>query len=203
MSAMSSLKSKSPAQPQGGKRERTRQKLVSAAASLFQARGIDAVSLDEVAAHAGLTKGAIYGNFENKEDLVYAVAVGYGRRPKPIFNAAEPIALQLKRLVADASAKTPGALKRLAFLTELDLYVLTHDSVKKRMYKLAHERYREAAANLTQVARPGELPLPPLEFAIVVHALFNGLLYQRAIWPEVVTDEVMLGALRALVAPRG
>ena len=137
---------------------------------MFQTRGIDAVSLDEVAAHAGLTKGAIYGNFENKEDLVYAVAVEFGRRPKPIFNADEPIARQLKRLVADASAKTPAALKRLAFLTELDLYVLTHDSVKKRMFKLAHERYREAGENLSRIARQGELPLPPLEFAIVVHA---------------------------------
>jgi AcrR family transcriptional regulator len=199
---MSSLKRKSPAILQGTKRARTRETLVSAAAALFQARGIDAVSLDEVAAHAGLTKGAIYGNFENKEDLVFAVAVDYGRRPKPIFNADEPIAQQLKRLVADASAKTPGQLKRLAFLTELDLYVLTHDSVKKRMYKLAHERYSEAAENLARIARKGELPLPPLEFAIVVHALFNGLLYQRAIWPEVVTDEVMLGALRALAGSR-
>ena len=199
---MSSLKRKSPEKPEGTKRERTRKTLVAAAAALFQARGIDAVSLDEVAAHAGLTKGAIYGNFENKEDLVYAVAVDWGRRPKPIFNADEPVSQQLKRLVADASAKTPGQLKRLAFLTELDLYVLTHDSVKKRMYALAHERYREAAGNLSQVARKGELPLPPLEFAIVVHALFNGLLYQRAIWPEVVTDDVMLRALRALVAAR-
>jgi AcrR family transcriptional regulator len=202
MAAMSSPKTKSLAMPQGTKRERTREKLVSAAGTLFQARGIAAVSLDEVAAHAGLTKGAIYGNFESKEDLVYAVAIDLGRRPKPIFNADEPIAQQLKRLVADVSAKTPGQLKRLAFLTELDLYVLTHESVKKRMYKLAHERYREAADNLTQVARNGELPLPPLEFAIVVHALFNGLLYQRAIWPEVVTDEVMLNALRALVGAR-
>jgi AcrR family transcriptional regulator len=197
---MSSRKSKSPPVPEVSKRERTRQKLLSAAVALFQARGIDAVSLDEVAAHAGLTKGAIYGNFENKEDLVYAAAVESGRRPKPIFNADEPIAQQLKRLVADASAKTPGQLKRLAFLTELDLYVLTHESVKRRMYKLAHDRYREAAKNLAHIAREGELPLPPLEFAIVVHALFNGLLYQRAIWPEVVTDEVMLRALRALVA---
>jgi AcrR family transcriptional regulator len=199
---MSSPKSKKPANPEGTKRERTRKTLVAAAAALFQARGIDAVSLDEVAAHAGLTKGAIYGNFENKEDLVYAIAVDLGRRPKPIFNADEPVAQQLKRLVADASAKTPGQLKRLAFLTELDLYVLTHDSVKKRMYKLAHERYREAAENLNRIARPGELPLPPLEFAIVVHALFNGLLYQRAIWPEVVTDDVILAALRALVSRR-
>src|SRR6185503_20696440 len=108
MSAMSSLKSRSQAKPEGTKRERTRAKLVAAAVALFQARGIDSVSLDEVAAHAGLTKGAIYGNFEGKDDLVYAVAVEVGRRPKPIFDGDEPIAQQMKRLVADVSAKTPG-----------------------------------------------------------------------------------------------
>ena len=184
------------------KRERTRKKLIAAAAVLFQARGIHAVSLDEVAAHAGVTKGAIYGNFESKDDLVYAVAVSFGRRPRPIFNGNDPVVDQLKRLVAEASVKTPAEVKRLTFLTELDLFVLTHADVRKRMYKLAHERYREAAKALAQVAKPGELPLPPLEFAIVVHAMFNGLLYQRAIWPEVVTDEVILAALRALVSNR-
>lgn len=60
----------------------------------------------------------------------------------------------------------------------------------------------KAAENLGRITRQGELPLPALEFAIVVHALFNGLLYQRAIWPEVVTDDIIYAALRALTARR-
>lgn len=195
---MSSRETKKTSRPPGTKRARTREKLLSAATELFLSKGILAVSLDEVAAHAGLTKGAIYGNFESKDDLVCAVAAERGRRPHPLFSADRPLVDQLKTIVENAGAQTPAALKQLAFLTELDLYMLTHEGLKKRLFKFARERHRQSAEALAKVVRKGDLPLPPLEFAIVVHALFNGLLYQRAIWPEVVTDEVMLAALRAL-----
>lgn len=195
---MSSRNRKTTSRPPGAKRVRTREKLLSAATELFLNKGILAVSLDEVAAHAGLTKGAIYGNFESKDDLIYAVAAERGRRPHPLFSPDRPLADQLKTIVENASAQTPAALKQLAFLTELDLYMLTNEGLKKRLFKFARERHRQSAENLAKVARKSDLPLPPLEFAIVVHALFNGLLYQRAIWPEVVTDKVILTALQAL-----
>src|SRR5262249_9152207 len=79
----------------GSKRERTREKLLDAAAELFQARGVAAVSLDEVAAHAGLTKGAIYGNFESKDDLVFAVTAERTSKAIPIFEGEAPLREQL------------------------------------------------------------------------------------------------------------
>ncbi|WP_253759652.1 TetR/AcrR family transcriptional regulator [Nonomuraea thailandensis] len=36
---------------------------------MFAERGIQGASVDEVAAEAGLTKGAVYSNFDGKEDL--------------------------------------------------------------------------------------------------------------------------------------
>jgi AcrR family transcriptional regulator len=182
----------------GGKRARTRARLIAAAAELFRTHGIAAVSLDQIAAHADVTKGAIYGNFESKDDLVYAVAVHFGRRPRPVFRPDLPLGEQLADLVRSVSSSRSNAHKHLRFLTEIDLYVLTHEGAKRRMFQLAKERYREAAENLKKVVRPGQLPLEPLEFSIVVHALFNGLLFQRGIWPSVVTDDVVLKALKAL-----
>jgi hypothetical protein len=40
---------------------------------VFARRGFEAASLDEVAAAAGYTKGAVYSNFASKTDLVIAL----------------------------------------------------------------------------------------------------------------------------------
>lgn len=181
------------------KRARTRARLLDAAAELFERHRIDTVSLDEVARHAGLTKGAIYGNFENKDDLVVAVAIERAVRPRPIFTADAPLRDQLRSLVEQAAAKTPKAIRQLQFLVELDLYALTHETVRTRLHVFAEERYCKSAENVEAIARKGELPLPPLQFAVAVHALMNGLLYQRAFFPDLVSDAMILKALEALV----
>lgn len=187
-----------PPRPPGAKRANTRAHLLDAAADLFSRHGIAAVSLDEIARHAGLTKGAIYGNFESKDDLVLAVAIERVARPRPIFTPDAPLRTQLRRLVREAAATTPEAVRQLHFLNELDLYALSHETVRAGLHAFAKERYRKSAENLAAIARKGELPLPPAQFAVVVHALINGLLYQRAYFPELVTDAMILKALEAL-----
>lgn len=53
--------------------ETTRAAIVEAARNLFAARGYEAVLLDEIAAAARVTKGAIYHHFANKRDLFRVV----------------------------------------------------------------------------------------------------------------------------------
>ena len=61
----------------GGKRDLNRrrrvQDLIDAGLSLFLARGIEAVTIDEVAREAGMAKGNFYRYFRDKPDLVEAV----------------------------------------------------------------------------------------------------------------------------------
>ncbi|UGY00710.1 TetR/AcrR family transcriptional regulator [Bradyrhizobium quebecense] len=52
--------------------EPTRERIVQAANSLFYSEGIRRVSVDEVAAKAGLTKRTLYYHFKSKDDLVAA-----------------------------------------------------------------------------------------------------------------------------------
>lgn len=54
-------------------RQRNRTKLIEAAEKVFAERGIHGASLDEIAAEAGLTKGAVYSNFASKEELIQQV----------------------------------------------------------------------------------------------------------------------------------
>ena len=183
----------------GGKRARTREKLLDAAAGLFLSKGILSVSLDEVAAQAGLTKGAIYGNFKDKDDLVFAVAMERLPRPRPIFADDGAVMEQLTAMVHEAFSRSPAARQQLAFLTELDLYLITHEGIAKRLMKSARERYTASGENLAKIAKDRRLPLPPLQFAIVIHALFNGVLHQRAFFPDLITEEVLMKTIKALL----
>lgn len=55
-------------------RRQTKQKIVRSARRLFNRRGFDTVSIDDVMAAVGLTRGSFYSYFESKGDL-YAEAV--------------------------------------------------------------------------------------------------------------------------------
>lgn len=51
----------------------TRQKIVDAAREMFLQKGVSRTSLEQIAAHAGVTRGAVYWHFQNKAELFYAM----------------------------------------------------------------------------------------------------------------------------------
>src|SRR3954471_24870815 len=51
----------------------TRELLLDAAATVFGRRGVHGASVEEIAAEAGFTTGAVYSNFSGKEDLFLAL----------------------------------------------------------------------------------------------------------------------------------
>lgn len=51
----------------------TRERIIASAARVFGLKGFQRASLDEVAADAGMTKGAIYWHFKSKNDLFFAL----------------------------------------------------------------------------------------------------------------------------------
>jgi AcrR family transcriptional regulator len=181
----------------GTKRAQTREKLLDAAAELFETRGIAVVSLDTVAAHAGLTKGAIYGNFASKDELVYAVVNERVERGLIAFDGETPVREQLRRIVREALGPAAANRAHFAFLVEIDLYAQTRAELGGRFMAAARERHARSAANLGRFA--DELALPPLQFALTVQALVRGLLFQRAAFPQVVTEQVALTALERLL----
>ena len=56
---------------------RTRSELLRAASRLFLRKGFVATSLSDIAEEAALTKGAVYSNFDSKEDLFLALLQEY------------------------------------------------------------------------------------------------------------------------------
>lgn len=63
--------------PEAHKRE-TRARIVENARRLFNHKGFSAVSIDEIMAAAGLTRGGFYNHFRTKEDLFVEAVAAYG-----------------------------------------------------------------------------------------------------------------------------
>lgn len=54
------------------KAERTRRFIIETTAPIFNTKGYEGTSMSDLTEATGLTKGSIYGNFENKEDVALA-----------------------------------------------------------------------------------------------------------------------------------
>jgi AcrR family transcriptional regulator len=86
-----------------------RARLVEAAADVFSEQGYDRARVQEIAHRAGLSTGAIYGNFRDKADLlVAAIALGGDRVKREVAAAARQgkSAIELFELMARALGGT-------------------------------------------------------------------------------------------------
>jgi TetR/AcrR family acrAB operon transcriptional repressor len=194
-------KSADPPHASGGKRARTRAKLVEAAAALIMEKGYERTSLEDVAMRAGMTRGAIYGNFRNKEDLFLAVVAARWEPVLPPFKPGAGFAQQMdvlaRALIAVMPARRAAALGAASFQT----YALTHDAMRQRISAANAEIYRHAAAALRAHVPENQLPMPADRFVRVMHALMDGLMFLHALTPELVGEAEILAAFRALGGP--
>lgn len=55
------------------KADRTKQFIIEKSADIFNVKGYAGTSINDLIAATGLTKGSIYGNFENKDEVALAV----------------------------------------------------------------------------------------------------------------------------------
>jgi TetR/AcrR family transcriptional repressor of nem operon len=78
-------------------KEQTRARIVECARQMFNRYGFEAVSIDQIMASAGLTRGGFYHHFANKEEL-YSEAIASYVRCNPSVNfagSARQIVLQM------------------------------------------------------------------------------------------------------------
>lgn len=64
---------KAPARAISTRRERTRERLLEAAFTVFSRYGVQGASIEAICEAAGFTRGAFYSNFSTKEELYLAV----------------------------------------------------------------------------------------------------------------------------------
>jgi AcrR family transcriptional regulator len=124
------------------RRELTRTALTDAAADVFAKRGFHAASLEEIAETAGFTRGAIYKNFENKEELFYAVIErrieAQLSRFREVLSEDRGAAMDPSRLAAIWQEELGFDNEWLTLDLEFRLYAMRNEDARKRW--VAHER---------------------------------------------------------------
>jgi AcrR family transcriptional regulator len=184
--------------PRGDKRQRTRASLLEAARSLIREKGYEHTTMEDIAERAGMTTGAIYGNFANREDLFVALGQAYWKpiRPKVAAGAsfAEVMSALAEATIAVLPDRADAAIGRLTGMA----YALRHEALRKKVAEVTAESYAFGAEWLREVIRPEEMPMPADQLVRVIHALSEGLIFQRLQTPELVPDEVIRAAFAAI-----
>jgi AcrR family transcriptional regulator len=185
------------------KKAKTRERLIEAAARVFAEKGFAATSLDEVADAAGLTKGAVYSNFENKEDLVAAVLNAHQDRQSGIRDVATGAAtLEEQQAVAGRLFSESVARERDAFLLFLDFtaYALRNPAVYVEFLERHRAGRKEIADMLEENAGGGEpFKTDNDRAALIFQMIGNGIGIEKLIDPEGVPDDLFARLLPVLL----
>ncbi len=169
----------------------TRNALLDAAECLFQTQGVSRTSLQDIARHAGATRGAVYWHFKDKADL---------------FNAMmERVTLPMECCGSDAEGDVSimeieaPALERMRELALNVLGQIVHDPQTRRVFEVATQkveyveelhavrsRHLSARNNFVRLmdksmetaARQGDIKLPVATSIAAqgFHALIDGLI---------------------------
>jgi AcrR family transcriptional regulator len=166
---MSAPHSKSQLRRQQQK-EQTYQELLAAAFTIFCARGYTNATLDEIAATAGYTKGAVYAHFAEKDALFLAVfdrffADHLGEHAEQSF--VQDVAKHRSWYVA---------------ITEFVGYALRNEAVRNDLA----QRYRQLHATILRQLPPSERAE---EIAWAIIALSHGMTLLAYILPTVEMGE--------------
>lgn len=184
------------------RRQQTRDHLLAAAAEVFAERGFHGATLDEVARVAGFTKGAVYSNFKNKDDLFLALfKANYEREMAQIVATLEsstvPAVDRLSDFVAliqEESAQTPNSA--LLYL-EFWLYAARNPEGRARLASIDDEAV-QSLAELLRAERDHEGLEPladPERVARVIEVLFRGIGLLRVMQPDLVDDKLLTVAI--------
>lgn len=186
--------------PKGDKRSRTRSKLLAAARDLVREKGYEATTLEDIAQRAGMTTGAIYGNFRNRQDLFLAMSDAFW--PPIVPSVAEGARIQdiVQSLAENTIAAVPERQDAaIGFLTGR-AYALSHEEVRRKAQAQMAESYELGAEWLESMVPDADLPLPAETMVRVIHALTEGLLLQRLLAPDLMTNDVIRDAFGMLLS---
>jgi len=181
-----------------GKRARTKKRLIEAAAAVIGEKGFDRASLEDIAALAGMTRGAVYGNFKNKEELFLALIETQWKPIVPPLKPGVSLKEQMRIVGKTVAREAKRRRKYAAIATSFQLYTLTHEPMRERLTEKNRAVYRWIEKELVKVIPAKSLPMPAKQFVRVLDAVTTGLLFTYFQTPELMTEDVFVAAFEAL-----
>lgn len=163
----------------------TRHRILDAAESLFERQGVSRTSLNDIAAAAEVTRGAIYWHFKDKVDLFNAMM---DRATMPMEGSlqcgdvcpqADPIGFIVRK--ASESLRLTATDERMRRALEISMhkveYVDEFSAVRDRQMQCRSECLRSCEQAIEVAFEAGLLQatLPARSAALGLHALIDGL----------------------------
>ena len=185
------------------RRAMTRQHLLDAAAIVFARDGFHGATIENIASTAGFTKGAVYSNFKNKDDLFLALLDDRLSRQFALVETVledeqpEDTEAQIRRMedfVWQFMHNDEWTLLYLEFL----VYAARNPDARARLADSARQSRRVVTEIRERDRLRRDPPLDYNEFATVSLALFNGLGIDHLIDPGSVTKKTLGEALKLL-----
>lgn len=180
--------------PKQGPTERravTHQRLVEAATKVVARRGFHAATVDEIAREAGYSVGALYSNFDGKDDLFLAVFDGHLRwyEERLDLAAATTDSERIFREWMDALVEDR---EQLLIFIEFWAYAVRKPKLRRNFAaRLAEIRVAMAEAIEARAQSTGtELALPAETLALVLLAIGRGLGLEKLADDDAVDDAV-------------
>jgi AcrR family transcriptional regulator len=180
------------------RRAMTRQHLLEAAAIVFARKGFHGATLDEVAATAGFSKGAVYSNFKSKDDLFLELLDDRINRQFAVVS----------EILETGSREREEQFPRIREIFRSDMFWSEDFITLWLEFVLYARRNPEAQAKLTASVKRSRAQVqalieheyamlgasssyPTADLAEIALALFNGLGIDRLVNPTAVTDEML------------
>ena len=178
-------------------RANTRERLLTAARGAFARSGFHGASVEEIASEAGFSTGALYSNFDGKEDLFLVLM------EREIEEHARELTEAVRERASMSERATGGARQWMTMIDrEPELLLLfmefwaygVRDPDVRPKVALRFAQMREV---LTQLIADGvrefdlELAIPAEHLALTIDALADGIARQKLADPEAVPDELM------------
>lgn len=184
-----------------------RDELLSAALRVFARRGYREASVDEIAAEAGYSKGAVYWHFSGKADLFAALLeerIDAPMRAKFALLASAPPERDMS-VEASRTFEAQLAAERETLLLEREYWsvAIRDPELRARYAERQAELRRDLASALEARAQhlgTPELTTPAEDVARIVMAIFGGLGVDELIEPGSVRPELLGEALAIVYA---
>ena len=167
----------------------TRRRVLDAADSVFTERGFHAARLEDIAERAGYTRGAVYSNFKDKNDLALAIIERRIAEAREILDDVAAQASDPVKRAQETGARFSALMNERAW-GPLFLEFVTHASRHPELAQRLTDLYRGLADSIVEIlrtmgVRDGQPGQPPLQrLALIMLAATDGAALERMIDPE-------------------
>jgi AcrR family transcriptional regulator len=181
------------------RRAMTRQHLLDAAAIVFARNGFHGSTLDEVAATAGFSKGAVYSNFKSKDDLFLELLHDRVDRQFAVISEAletdpddDPDQFPRIRQILHSNT-SPWDDDFVTLWLEFTLYARRNPDAQQKLAASQRRARAQVQALIDhEYETRGVMPkYPTQDLAEIGMALFSGLGIDRLVDPTAITDETI------------